>query len=106
MILHLTLFTFASAYNIMRVSGDQVDQPDDSWFSSESRRTRQDSHNSYRPLYNPQIRFNRYFNNKLLTDEECLQVILEGIKHGKRANPVEECADLHRLIMNYLSNRK
>ena len=102
MMLHMTIFCFASSYNVMRTSNNDVDQPDDSWFSSESRRTRHDKHGSYRPRYNPQIRFSRYFNNELLTDKECLEVILESIKHNDLENPVEECADLHRLITSYI----
>jgi hypothetical protein len=43
------------------------------------------------------------FNNELLTDKECLEVILESIKHNDLENPVEECADLHRLITSYIS---
>jgi hypothetical protein len=103
MLLHLTLFCFASSYNVMRTSNNAVEQPDDSWFPSESRRTRQDKRSFYQPRYNPQIRFSRYFNNDLLTDKECLEVILESIKHNDLENPVEECADLHRLITSYIS---
>ena len=104
MILSFALFSFqlASAYNVMRASSYEGNQPDDSWFSSESSRARPGEFNSYQVRYNPQKRFNRYLDNVMLTDEECLELIIDGIKHGELENPVEECADLHQIIMNYI----
>ena len=104
MIISLALLSFqaASAYNVMRASRYDVDQPDDSWFSTENSRARPVEFNSYQARYNPQKRFTRYFNNVRLTEEECAEVIMEGIEHGEYENQIEECAHLHRMIMNYL----
>ena len=102
MFLRVILFSLTSAM-VIRTSDLPNSQPDESWFRS-GRSARAEP--SYRPARrtNSQSRFSR-FSPKEITLDECYELIKSEFLQGSYENPLEECEDIHRMMLMIITDQ-